>query len=72
MEGKVPTPGGNIELSISTKEIKITGAAGTGTLRFKSKTKPEISAGTMISRGNNLHELKIEKGKSYTIKYELN
>ena len=72
MQGKVPTPNGEIDLTISTTEIKITGAAGTGTLRFKSKSKPVAEGGTIISKGNNLYEMKIEKDKSYTIKYNLN
>jgi hypothetical protein len=72
MRGKVPTPNGEIELNVSTTEIKITGASGTGTLRFKSKSKPVTEAGTVIGKENNLYEMKIEKGKSYTIKYNLN
>ena len=72
MQGKVPTPDGNIELRVSTTEIKVTGAAGTGTLRFKSRSKPETNAGTFVNKANNVYELKIERGKAYTIKYELN
>jgi hypothetical protein len=72
MQGKVPTPDGDIELRVSTTEIKITGAGGTGTLRFKSKSKPETDTGGFVSKANNIYELKIEKGKSYTIKYNLN
>ena len=72
MQGKVPTPAGEIDLRISETEIKITGAAGTGTLRFKSKSKPITDAGSVINEGNDLYELKIEKDKTYTIKYNLN
>jgi len=72
MQGKVPTPTGDIELSVSGTEIKIKGAAGTGTLRFKSKSKPVIETGTITSKGNDLYEIKIEKDKSYMIKYNLN
>ena len=72
MQGKVPTPNGEIELNVSTTEIKITGASGTGTLRFKSKLKPVAEAGTVVSKGNNLYEMKIEKDKSYIIRYNLN
>jgi hypothetical protein len=72
MQGKVPTPKGEIDLSVSTTEIRITGAAGTGTLRFKSKSKPSTEAGTIISKGSNLYEMEIEKDKSYTINYNPN
>ena len=72
MQGKVPTPDGDIDLSVNRTEIKVTGAAGTGTLRFKSKSRPEINTGSIMTKANNVYELQIEKGKSYTIKYELN
>jgi len=72
MQGKVPTPNGNIDLRVSTTEIKITGASGTGTLRFRSKSKPSTDKGILISKQNNMYELKIEKAQSYTIKYTLN
>jgi alpha-L-rhamnosidase len=72
MEGKVPTPNGDVEMKVSETEIKIIGAAGTGTLKFKSKTKPTADLGTVISKGGNLYELTIENNKTYTIKYNLN
>jgi len=72
MQGKVPTPNGQIDLRITGTEIKITGATGTGALRFKSKSKPVTGTGAIISKGNDLYEMKIEKDKTYTIKYNLN
>lgn len=72
MEGAVPTPKGDVKLTVSTKEIKVTGAdAGTGTLRFKSKTKPTCKQGMVkeVSTGN--YELTVEKGVSYTVAYSL-
>jgi hypothetical protein len=72
MQGKVPTPGGVIDLNVNSSEIKITGAAGVGTLRFISKSKPETNTGSIVSKLNNVYELTIEKGKSYTIRYNLN
>ncbi len=71
MQGKVPTPDGNIELYVSTKQIKITGAAGTGVLKFSSKSKPVCKDGTIIEKGNATYELQIDKGKNYTVQYEL-
>jgi hypothetical protein len=72
MQGKVPTPAGEIDLRVSETEIKITGAAGTGTLRIKSKSKPIADAGSVVSKGADLYEMKIEKDKSYIIKYNPN
>ncbi|HRG94393.1 MAG TPA: trehalase family glycosidase, partial [Chitinophagaceae bacterium] len=51
MEGKVPTPEGEILLKVSTKQISITGAAGTGVLKFKSKSKPVCKEGTITDKG---------------------
>lgn len=69
MQGKVPTPEGEVELYVSTKQIIITGAAGTGTLRFKSISKPVTDAGAVVNKGNNLYEIKVEKSKTYSITY---
>jgi alpha-L-rhamnosidase len=70
MEGKVPTPDGDISLRMSATEIKITGACGIGTLKFKSKSKPVTTDGNITDKGNGKYELAIEKEKSYTITYE--
>jgi hypothetical protein len=69
MQGAVPTPTGNIEMYVSTKQIKVKGAAGTGTLTFKSKSKPICKEGTIEKKGTNEYSLQIEKDKSYTINY---
>ena len=69
MEGKVPTPDGDINLRMSATEIKITGACGTGTLKFKSKSKPVIVDGNITDKGSGNYELVIEKGKGYTVSY---
>ena len=71
MEGKVPTPEGEILLKVSTKQISITGAAGTGVLRFKSKSKPVCKDGTITDKGSGNYELTIEKNKSYTVSYKI-
>jgi alpha-L-rhamnosidase len=69
MEGKVPTPDGDIAIRMSASEIKITGACGIGALKFKSKDKPVCSEGTVADKGNGNYELVIEKGNSYTVTY---
>ena len=69
MQGAVPTPAGNIELYCSTKEMKVKGAAGKGTLKFKSKTQPVCKEGSIEAMGNNDYKLTVDKNKSYTITY---
>lgn len=69
MEGEVPTPGGNIQVYCSTTEIKLQSPIGTGTLRFKSKSKPASSEGIIVAKGNQEYELVLEKGKAYRVRY---
>ena len=69
MEGVVPTPAGNIEVYCSGKELKVKGAAGTGTLRFKSKTAPVSSSAAIKQVGDNEYVATIDKNKLYTISY---
>jgi len=69
MQGTVPTPGGNIELYASTREIKVKGAAGTGLLKFRSKTTPVCKEGKLESKGADEYTITIEKGKTYNISY---
>ncbi|CAN5236374.1 alpha-L-rhamnosidase C-terminal domain-containing protein [soil metagenome] len=71
IDGKVPTPEGDVSVYCSTKEIKVTGAAGTGTLRFKSKTKPVCKQAEVRSVSAGLYEVTVEKGKSYVVSYQL-
>lgn len=71
MEGSVPTPKGDVKVRCSKKEIRVTGADGTGTLRFKSKTKPVCEGAAISNKGNNIYELTIEKGKEYVVSYNL-
>ena len=67
MEGKVPTPNGEIALKVTTTEIKVQSPIGTGTLLLKSKTKPTGMNST--AKTNNQYEMVIEKGKEYVIRY---
>ena len=69
MQGTVPTPAGNIEMYVSSNQMKIKGAAGTGTLTFKSKTKPACKEGTIEKKGSDEYNLQIERDKTYTINY---
>jgi hypothetical protein len=71
MEGSVRTPKGDIKVRCTKKQIRVTGADGTGTLRFNSKTKPVCAGATISSKGNNVYELTIGKGKEYVVSYNL-
>ncbi|UFH52719.1 alpha-rhamnosidase [Spirosoma sp. KNUC1025] len=68
--GKVPTPDGDVSVYCSAMEINVTGAAGTGILRFKSKTKP-VCKQAEIRSTNGVYELMVEKGKNYVVSYKL-
>jgi alpha-L-rhamnosidase len=67
MQGKVPTPDGDIEVYMNANEIKITGAAGVGTLKIKSITKP--TGAPVNDKGNGNYEISIDKGQHYVIAY---
>jgi hypothetical protein len=69
MEGTVPAPWGDITVYCSTKEMKVHAAGGTGTLRFRSKTKPACRQGLIQSNGNNEYELTLEGNKDYQVTY---
>ena len=70
MEGKVPVPGGEVVVYCSTTQIKVTGAAGVGTLRFSSKTKPVCKTASIVSLGNNQYSIDIQPGIEYVITYK--
>lgn len=69
MEGKVPTPAGDIELRVSKTEVKIKGAAGQGTLQLKSRSKPSGRNILLKTIGNDLYEIAIMPGTTYVIQY---
>lgn len=70
IQGKVPTPGGDVQVYVSKDQLKVKGATGTGTLKFRSRTKPSTTLGTIESKGNDEYSLTLEKGKAYTINYK--
>ena len=71
MEGKVPTPNGEIFVYASTSEVKVKSPVGIGTLRLKSKSKPSVKGAKVQSIGNGTYEITIPKGKEYVVKYSL-
>ncbi|MBB1286478.1 alpha-rhamnosidase [Flavisolibacter sp. BT320] len=70
MEGKVPTPAGDIELHVSRTSVTVKGAAGTGTLRLRSKRQPVCKEAKVETLGEGLYAIKVEAGKKYTVAYE--
>ncbi|NII26027.1 alpha-rhamnosidase [Pseudoflavitalea sp. X16] len=70
MEGKVPVPGGEVKLYCSTTQIKATGAAGVGALRFSSKTKPVCKTAVITALGNNQYEMTVQAGMDYVVAYK--
>jgi hypothetical protein len=70
MEGKVPTPAGNIELYCSTTQIQIKSPVGVGVLRIKSKTKPGGKNILVNALGENKYQLSIQPGIEYIISYK--
>lgn len=70
MQGKVPTPAGDIAMHISTTQLKITAPAGKGVLRIRSKVRPTGKGIVPESKGADLYEIAINPGEEYIIKYK--
>ena len=70
MQGKVPTPAGNIELYCSTVQIKIKSLAGTGVLKIKSKNKPAGNNIVVKATGGNNYEIIVQPGVDYVVNYK--
>jgi alpha-L-rhamnosidase len=70
MEGDVPTPDGKIHLYCSAKEIKVKADSGTGTLRFKSLTKPVCKGVEIRQTSDKQYEMTIRKDSQYVVKYK--
>ena len=69
IEGKVPTPGGEIAVAMDRKQIKVSSPAGKGVLRFSSAAAPRSSSGTVRQTGATRYELALEAGKHYVVNY---
>lgn len=70
MEGKVPTPNGEVELYCSTKEIKVQASEGDGTLIITSKSEPKTNSGKIETLGSNKYQLTIKPNTQYIVKYK--
>jgi hypothetical protein len=69
MEGDVPTPEGKIHVSCTPREIRVKSDSGTGTLKFKSLSKPSCNTAIIKQIAEKQYELTIEKGQEYVVKY---
>lgn len=68
MEGKVPTPSGDIELKVSKTDIHVQAPAGTGTLLIRSQVPPTGVAA--VAKGNGQYAITLHPGIAYHIKYK--
>jgi len=70
MEGKVPTPAGNIEVYCSMNLVKVYSPLGKGKLILKSRSMPQSKEGSFVKKENGQYEMIIEKNKHYQISYQ--
>jgi hypothetical protein len=69
MEGEVPGPQGNIRIYCSRTRITVHTAAGSGTLRISSRSRPVCREGVISAVGGNKYEMRLDTNKEYTINY---
>ncbi|MFI1743655.1 alpha-L-rhamnosidase-related protein [Thalassobellus sediminis] len=70
IEGKVPTPNGEVDIYCSTKEIKVKASDGEGTLIFNSKSKPKTNTGVITQLDKEKYKLILQPNTPYQIKYK--
>jgi len=70
MQGKVPTPAGNIEMYCSSSQVKIKSPVGGGVLKIRSKTKPTGKNIIVNILSDNKYEVSIQPGIEYLINYK--
>lgn len=70
MEGDVPTPNGKVHVYCNAKEIRVKSDEGTGTLRFKSASKPVCKGAEIKQTGDKQYEMILVKGQEYVVEYK--
>ena len=71
MNGKVPTPKGEVEINMNRNKINIkTPSANKGTLRFKSKTVPVCKNCVVKNTGEKIYELELLPDREYRVEYK--
>ena len=68
MKGEVPTPSGNIVISVTEKQISIQTVGGTGLLRFKSAKKPSCKTATIHNTEPGYYEMELTPNSQYEVK----
>lgn len=69
IEGKVPTPHGDIDVAASSTEIRVRAHAGRGTLRFASTVAPRCREGVIRTASTGHYEMTLEPGRDYVVAY---
>lgn len=70
IEGDVPTPNGKVHLYCSGTEIWVKSDEGTGTLRFKSSSKPLCKTAEIKMTGEKEYEITVLKGEEVVVTYK--
>jgi hypothetical protein len=70
MEGTVPTPNGEIKLSMNDHAVKVTATEGQGYLTLKASEQPTASVGSFEPAGEGLYRLWIGTHEEITINYK--
>lgn len=69
-EASVPTPFGEIKISMDKNSVEIKSDGGIGTLRLKSAAEPICEGLKFKSDGGGNYSARIEPKKTYRIRYE--
>ncbi len=69
MKGEVPTPDGNIVVSVTEKQISVETRSGKGILRFKSSGKPSCKTAIVKNIGPGRYEMELAPNGKYDVKY---
>lgn len=69
MEGKVPTPNGEISLHVTPTEMKVKATEGKGYLNIKSKSVPKSNCGKFEKTGKDSYRLWIDTEDEISVKY---
>ncbi len=69
IDGKVPTPNGDIAVYMNENTIKVKADSGKGYLYFSSLNTPISNIGTIEKIKDNEYRLAVESGKEYEVRY---
>lgn len=70
MEGSVPTPNGDIKISMDQKSIKVKATEGEGYLYFSSKIAPKTTKGKIEKLEGNDYRLWIKENDEVVVSYK--